>query len=79
MFSPPDMMMSFGLSGAEAKTKVNIYLGVPHYGYQVGPDYVYRKGHGWYRPSRNCNRLSCGQAPRTTISSWSDGKVGSLS
>lgn len=42
MFSPPDMMMSFGLSGAEAKTKVNIYLGVPHYGYQVGPDYVYR-------------------------------------
>jgi hypothetical protein len=52
-----------GMSGAEAKT-VNIYLGIPYYGYQVGPDYVYRKGHGWYRPGRNFNRLSCGQARR---------------
>lgn len=51
-----------GLSGAEAGTKVNIYLGIPHYGYQVGPDYVYRKGHGWYRSGRNVNRMSCGQA-----------------
>ena len=50
-----------GMSGAEAKT-VNIYLGIPHYSYQVGPDFVYRKGHGWYRPGRNFNRLSCGQA-----------------
>ncbi|MGE4252194.1 MAG: hypothetical protein AB7F09_22605 [Parvibaculaceae bacterium] len=55
-----------GMNGAEAKTKVNIYLGIPHYGYQVGPDYVYRKGHGWYRPGKhsNRNRLSCGQARR---------------
>ncbi len=57
--------MALGLGGAaEAKTNVNIYLGIPHYGYQVGPDYVYRKGHGWYRPGRNYNRLSCGEARR---------------
>ena len=57
--------MVLGLSAvscAEAKPSVNIYLGVPHYGYQVGPDYVYRKGHGWYRPGRNYNRMSCGEA-----------------
>jgi hypothetical protein len=53
-----------GMNGAEAKTKVNIYLGIPHYSYQVGPDYVYRKGHGWYRPARRINRLSCGEARR---------------
>ncbi|MGE0005786.1 MAG: hypothetical protein AB7S92_09355 [Parvibaculaceae bacterium] len=55
--------VAFGLGGmnaAEAKTKVNIYLGLPHYSYQVGPDYVYRKGHGWYRPAR----MSCSQARR---------------
>jgi hypothetical protein len=53
-----------GINAAEAKTKVNIYLGIPHYGYQVGPDYVYRKGHGWYRPGRFINRLSCNEARR---------------
>lgn len=53
-----------GMSGAEAKTKVNIYLGIPHYSYQVGPDYMFRKGHGWYRPGRKVNRLSCGEARR---------------
>jgi hypothetical protein len=53
-----------GTNAAEAKTKVNIYLGMPHYGYQVGPDYIYRKGHGWYRPGRPVYRLSCGQARR---------------
>ena len=57
--------VAFGLGGvnaAEAKTTVNIYLGVPHYSYQVGPDYVFRKGHGWYLPGRHFNRLSCGEA-----------------
>ena len=59
--------VAFGLgavNGAEAKTQVNIYLGVPHYSYQVGPDYVFRKGHGWYRPGRHMNRLSCNEARR---------------
>jgi hypothetical protein len=59
--------VAFGLGGvnaAEAGTNVKIYLGMPHYGYQVGPDYVYRKGHGWYRPARHFNRLSCGEARR---------------
>lgn len=51
-----------GVTGAEAKTSVNIYLGMPHYGYQVGPDYMYRKGHGWYRPGRPNYRMSCDRA-----------------
>ena len=33
----------------EAKTNFTIYLGVPYYGYQVGPDYVYDENHGWYQ------------------------------
>jgi hypothetical protein len=55
--------------GAEAKTMV--YMGVPHYGYQVGPDYRFRQGYGWYQDSDYYNngrynnrrgRLSCGEA-----------------
>ena len=34
---------------AEAKTHVRIYLGVPYYDYQVGPDYRFNNGYGWYR------------------------------
>jgi hypothetical protein len=53
---------------AQAKTNVDVqlYLGLPHYTYQVAPDYVYRRGHGWYRPGRPVyrNRLSCGEARR---------------
>ena len=49
---------------AEAKTSVKIYLGVPHYSYQVGPDYRFRSGYGWYRPIGVSmrGRLSCGEA-----------------
>ncbi len=50
---------------ADAKTNVKIYLGVPHYGYQVGPDYRFRNGYGWYQDTRyynNRGRLSCGEA-----------------
>src|SRR5262249_33883984 len=56
--------VAFGLgtTGAEAKTNVHIYLGVPYYSYRVGPDYMYRNGYGWYRPDRHYNRLSCGEA-----------------
>lgn len=49
-------------AAAEAATNVRIYLGIPHYTYQVGPDYVYRKGYGWYRPAGVNNKLSCAQA-----------------
>ena len=53
---------------AEAKTNVQIYLGMPHYGYQVGPDYRFRDGYGWYQDTRyynnNRGRLSCGEARR---------------
>ena len=37
-------------TASEAKTKVHIYFGVPHYSYQVGPEYRYRNGYGWYNP-----------------------------
>lgn len=49
---------------AEAHSNVRIFFGVPHYGYQVGPDYLFRSGYGWYRPSgySNRGRLSCGEA-----------------
>jgi hypothetical protein len=57
------MALGFGASnGAEAKTSVHVYLGVPYYSYRVGPDYMFRPGQGWYRPGRDHRRLSCGQA-----------------
>jgi hypothetical protein len=48
----------------EAEAKVVIYFGMPHYDYRVGPDYRYRDGYGWYRPSGIYGRarLSCGEA-----------------
>lgn len=52
---------------ASADTKVKLYFGgMPHYDYQLGPDYRYRDGYGWYRPSGfyNRGRLSCGEARR---------------
>ena len=51
-------------TAADAKTNVRIYLGMPHYSYQVGPDYRFRSGYGWYRPVGiyNRGRLSCGEA-----------------
>ena len=55
-------------TAASADTKVKLYLGVPHYGYQVGPDYRFRNGYGWYRYSGYNNdfnrRVSCGEARR---------------
>ena len=35
-------------TGAEAKTRVGIYFGVPFYDYQVGPGWRYHDGYGWY-------------------------------
>ena len=55
---------------AEAGTKIKVYLGVPHYGYQVGPDYRFREGYGWYRPvGIYRGRLSCGEARRAVRNS----------
>ncbi len=55
--------MAFALP-TEANAKVVIYLGTPHYDYQVGPDYRFREGYGWYRPMFmfGPGRLSCGEA-----------------
>ena len=47
---------------SNADVDFRIYLGVPHYTYQVAPDYRYRKAYGWYRPS--WNRFSCNEAAR---------------
>jgi hypothetical protein len=49
---------------ANAQVDVDLYLGIPHYDYRVGPDYVYRPGHGWYLPRDFRGRLSCGEARR---------------
>lgn len=51
---------------ADAKVKVGIFFGVPHYDYQVGPDYRYRRGYGWYHHGGygNYGRLSCREAKR---------------
>ena len=57
--------MVLGLpSAAEAKVKVGIFFGVPHYDYQVDRDYEYREGYGWYRPSYDGRRgrVSCREA-----------------
>jgi hypothetical protein len=55
-------------SGAEAKTNFNLYLGVPYYDEQIGPDYDYYPNRGWYRGydrpryNRSFERMSCGEA-----------------
>jgi hypothetical protein len=51
-------------TGADAKTNVKVYLGVPYYDYQFGPDYRFRDGYGWYQPMGNFDRgrLSCREA-----------------
>ena len=55
---------------AEAHPNVKVYLGMSHYGYQVGPDYRFRSGYGWYRPvGIHRGRLSCGEARRTVRNS----------
>ncbi len=55
--------LAIGVPTAAEAAKVKIYLGIPHYGYQVGPDYRFREGYGWYRPvGYHRGRLSCGQA-----------------
>lgn len=59
---------------AEAKTNFNLYLGVPYYDYQVGPEYRFNQRYGWYdpgfddsynrriyRPGYRSN-ISCGEA-----------------
>ena len=59
-------------SAADAKVRVGVFFGYPHYDYQVDRDYRYRAGYGWYQPSYqpaygygyNRGRLSCGEAKR---------------
>jgi hypothetical protein len=55
---------------AEAKTNFNLYLGVPYYDYQVGPEYRFNQRYGWYDPGFNDrysrpryrSNISCGEA-----------------
>jgi hypothetical protein len=54
---------------ANAQVDVDVYLGIPHYDRRMGPDYVYRRGHGWYLPrdefrDGRYGRLSCNEARR---------------
>ena len=57
--------LAFAMPTTADAAKVKIYFGgLPYYGYQLGPDYRYRDGYGWYRPVgySNRGRLSCGEA-----------------
>ncbi|MDO8352214.1 MAG: hypothetical protein Q7T14_02020 [Aestuariivirga sp.] len=60
--------LAFAMPTTADAAKVKIYLNMPHYGYQVGPDYRFREGYGWYQDTRyynnNRGRLSCGEARR---------------
>jgi hypothetical protein len=59
---------------AEARTNFNLYLGVPYYDYQVGPEYRFNERYGWYDPGfedpygrpdyrpRYRSNISCGEA-----------------
>ncbi len=57
-------------TGADAKTRVGIYFGVPFYDYQAGPGWRYYDGYGWYDygrygdVNRRDQRMSCGEARR---------------
>lgn len=49
--------LAFGLpTAAEAHSSFKIYFGVPHYSYEVEPDYAYRAGYGWYDPEYEYDR-----------------------
>jgi hypothetical protein len=50
------------VAAPSAQADVDIFLGFPHYDYNVGPGYRYRDGYGWYNPRRE--RLSCRQGAR---------------
>ena len=66
--------LAIGMPTAAEAAKVKIYLGIPHYGYQVGPDYRFREGYGWYRPvGYHRGRLSCGQARSGAFATWASG------
>jgi hypothetical protein len=65
-------MSMFASAPADARVNVDLYFGVPHYNYNVGPGYIFRPGYGWYDRSYdrgynrnfNRNRLSCVQGER---------------
>ena len=61
----------FGGLATAAEAKIIIQLGgVPYYDYQMGPDYRYYNGRGWYQYQpdyqfqygNNRGRISCGEA-----------------
>jgi hypothetical protein len=51
---------------ADAKANVQLFFGIPYYSEQIGPDYRYHNGRGWYRERYNRpvyrDRISCGEA-----------------
>lgn len=58
-------LAGFGMMAtpAEAKTNVQIYLGIPYYSYRPGYDYRYYPGRGWYKPNAN-RRVTCNRGIR---------------
>lgn len=63
--------LALGLpSAAQAHSTFKLYFGLPHYSYNVGPGYQYRRGYGWYNPgyyNRDRYRISCGEARREVV------------
>jgi hypothetical protein len=61
------LMAGFTPEPVEAKPRITIHLGIPHYAYDPGPGYRFRRGYGWYRPvyrDYRPYRISCRQAAR---------------
>jgi hypothetical protein len=61
--APLALTLASAPARADTDVGVRLYFGEPYYDHRVGPDYMYRKGYGWYRPrSEIRKRLTCGEA-----------------
>jgi hypothetical protein len=59
------LALSLASLAARADTDVGdrLNFGEHYYDHRVGPDYIYRKGYGWYRSRGEMHqRLTCGEA-----------------
>ena len=58
------LALSLASPAARADTDVGVrpHFGEHYYEHRVGPDYIYRKGYGWYRShGEMLQRLTCGE------------------
>ncbi|MBK8769365.1 MAG: hypothetical protein IPM06_02920 [Rhizobiales bacterium] len=63
MLSTPMMIPMGAATPAKAEVSLGVFFGVPHYRHRMGPDYMYRRGYGWYLPRHHARfKMSCGEA-----------------